>query len=142
MEKFHTLDSSMGKADNHHHNVYVIANRGVRMDVAYLPQRIKKQKSNRLISCAAISVTAIFECKVSTPDFAEMHGRSPPLLNSNLATRPYGAARTPAGCDGAARRGPSICSTAAESEEQCGAEQEAEVLFHKFSRFFDVYLTV
>jgi len=40
------------------------------MDVAaYRPQRIKKQKGNRMISCAAIGVTAIFECKVSTPDF-------------------------------------------------------------------------
>jgi hypothetical protein len=48
----------------------VLPNRGVRMDVAaYRPQRIKKQKGNRMISCAAIGVTAIFECKVSTPDF-------------------------------------------------------------------------
>ena len=40
------------------------------MDVAaYRPQRMKKQKGNRLISCAAIGVTAIFEVKVSTPDF-------------------------------------------------------------------------
>jgi hypothetical protein len=47
-----------------------LPNRGVRMDVAaYRPQRIKKQKGNRMISCAAIGVTAIFECKVSTPDF-------------------------------------------------------------------------
>ena len=47
-----------------------LPNRDVRMDVAaYRPQRIKKQKGNRLVSCAAIGVTAIFECKVSTPDF-------------------------------------------------------------------------
>ena len=47
-----------------------LPNRGVRMDVAaYRPQRTKKQKGNRMISCAAIGVTAIFECKVSTPDF-------------------------------------------------------------------------
>ena len=47
-----------------------LPNRGVRMDVAaYRPQRIKKQKGSQLISCAAIGVTAIFECKVSTPDF-------------------------------------------------------------------------
>ena len=47
-----------------------LPNRGVRMDVAaYRPQRIKTQKGNRLISCAAVGVTAIFECKVSTPDF-------------------------------------------------------------------------
>lgn len=40
------------------------------MDVAaYRRQRIKKQKGNRMMSCAAIGVTAIFECKVSTPDF-------------------------------------------------------------------------
>ena len=47
-----------------------LPNRGVRMDVAaHRPQRIKKHKGNRLISCAAIGVTAIFECKVFTPDF-------------------------------------------------------------------------
>ena len=47
-----------------------LPNRGVRMDVAaYRPQRIKKQKGARMVSCAAIGVTAIFECKVSTPDF-------------------------------------------------------------------------
>ena len=40
------------------------------MDVAAdRPQRVMKQKGNKLISCAAIGVTAIFECKVSTPDF-------------------------------------------------------------------------
>jgi hypothetical protein len=47
-----------------------LPNRGVRMDVAgYRPQRIKKQKNGKNVSCAAIGVTAIFECKVSTPDF-------------------------------------------------------------------------
>jgi len=40
------------------------------MDVAaYRPQRITKQKGNRSVSCAAIGVTAIFECKVSSLDF-------------------------------------------------------------------------
>ena len=40
------------------------------MDVAaYRPQRIKKQKGNRMSSSAAVGVTAIFECKVSTPDY-------------------------------------------------------------------------
>jgi hypothetical protein len=40
------------------------------MDVAaYRPHPIKKQKGNRMISCAAIGVTAIFECKVSPSDF-------------------------------------------------------------------------
>jgi hypothetical protein len=48
----------------------VLPNRGVRMDVAaYRPQRTKKQKGARMVSRAAIGVTAIFECKVSTPDF-------------------------------------------------------------------------
>jgi len=47
-----------------------LPNRGVRMDVAaYRPQRMKKQKGTRMISCAAVGVTAVFECKVSTPDF-------------------------------------------------------------------------
>ena len=40
------------------------------MDVAaYRPQRIKKQKNGKNVSCPAIGVTAIFEVKVSTPDF-------------------------------------------------------------------------
>ena len=47
-----------------------LPNRGVRMDVAaYRPQRINKEKNGKNVSCAAIGVTAIFECKVSTPDF-------------------------------------------------------------------------
>ena len=40
------------------------------MDVAaYRPQRVRKQKNGKSVSCASIGVTAIFECKVSTSDF-------------------------------------------------------------------------
>ena len=54
------------------------------MDVAaYRPQRIKKQKGTRMVSCATIGVTAIFECKVSTPDFRR-DARSIPATTERL----------------------------------------------------------
>lgn len=53
-----------------------IPNRGVRIDVAaYRPARVRKEKwnerlqRNRAVSCAAVGVTAIFECKAFRSDF-------------------------------------------------------------------------
>jgi hypothetical protein len=53
-----------------------VPNRGVRIDVAaYRPARVRKEKWNerlkrtRAVSCAAVGVTAIFECKAFQSDF-------------------------------------------------------------------------